>query len=449
MRWRGIPVLTNSPPRGAQRGPGTNQTPTVLEPILDKAARKLGLDRVASRLVNAPSHDGKYGGKQEPITSSYLPEALKKGAEKFGWSRRQAISGRRDGSKATGLGVGVAYHTAGNSGFDGLVLIKPDGKLYIHNGPGNLGTYSFAATARAAAEALGMPWEQCEIVYGNSTRHLPWNSGQGGSNTSFTEARTNTVAARDARRKLQEIAAREFGGEADRYDVDRGSVFLASDPGKALTFGEAARRAIALGGKYSGHELPQDLNPMTVRSASALAGQGLMGVAKDTLERRGVVTSFTAGFVQVEVDLETGHVDIMDYLGVAECGTVIHPKNVGQQVMGGAVHGIGMARLEKHVYDPKFGIAAARGLLASKVPTYLDAPLTMSWDAVNEPDPYNPIGSKGIGEPPMGAGAAALICAISDALGGVYFNRAPVTLDMILNAAEGRPPSHQPLDVDV
>lgn len=449
MRWRGIPVLTNTPPRSAQRGPGQNQTAAAIEPILDKAARKLGLDRVAIRLVNAPGHDGKYGGKQEPITSSYLPEALKRGAEKFNWARRQAGSGRRTGSKATGLGVGVAFHLAGNSGFDGLVLIKPDGKLYIHNGPGNLGTYSYAGTARAAAEALGMPWERCEIVSGSSARHVPWNSGQGGSNTSFTETRTNYVAAMDARRKLQEIAAKEFGGEPDRFNVDHGSVFLDSDPGKALTFGEAARRAIALGGKYSGHELPKDLNPMTVRSAAALAGQGLVGVAKDTLERKGVVPAFTVGFVQVEVDLETGHVDIKDYLGVADCGTVIHPQNLGHQIMGGAVHGIGMACLEKHVYDPKFGIPAARGLHSSRLPTYLDVPLTMQWDAVNEPDKYNPVGAKGIGEPPMGASAAAVICAISDALGGVYFNRAPVTLDMILNAAEGRPPSHKPLDVDV
>ncbi len=449
MRWRGIPVLTNTPPRTAQRGPGQNQTAAAIEPILDKAARKLGLDRVAIRLVNAPSHDAKYGSKQEPISSSYLPEALKRGAEKFGWTRRQALSGKRNGSKAIGVGVGVAYHTAGSSGFDGLVLIKPDGKLYIHNGTGNLGTYSYAGTARAAAEALGMPWERCEIVFGSSARHVPWNNGQFGSNTSYTMTRTNTVAALDAKGKLQEIAAKEFGGDPAQYDVDGGNVFLKSDPTKTLSFAAAAKRAIALGGKYSGRELPQNLNPMTARSAAALPGQGLLRVAKDTLERKGVVTAFTAGFVQVQVDVETGHVDITDYLAVADCGTVIHPQSLGTQIMGGTVQGIGMARLEKHVYDPKFGIAATRGLHSSKLPTYLDVPLNMSWDAVDEPDPSNPVGAKGIGEPPMGAAAAALICAISDALGGVTFNRSPVTLDMILNAAEGRPPPHQPLDVDV
>ena len=191
--------------------PGENQTAAAIEPFLDKAARQLGVDRVAIRRVNAPDHDGKIGGKQEPITSSYLRQALAKGAERFNWTQKASLSGQRQGSKVTGIGVGVAYHSAGQSGFDGLVVLKPDGKLYIHNGPGNLGTFSYAATARTAAEVLGMPWEHCEIVYGDTSRHLPWNLGQFGSNTSFTMTRTNYVAAMDAKRKLQAIAAREFG----------------------------------------------------------------------------------------------------------------------------------------------------------------------------------------------------------------------------------------------
>ena len=86
MRWRGISVLTNTPPRSAQRG-RENQTAAAIEPFLDKAARQLGVDRVAIRRVNAPDHDGKIGGKQEPITSSYLRQALAKGAERFNWTQ--------------------------------------------------------------------------------------------------------------------------------------------------------------------------------------------------------------------------------------------------------------------------------------------------------------------------------------------------------------------------
>jgi len=449
MRWRGISVLTNTPPRYPQRGPGPNQIAAAIEPFIDKAARKLGVDRVAIRRLNAPRHDGKVGPKQGPITSSYLPEALDKGAQRFNWAKKQALSGQRKGSKAIGIAVGIAIHPAGRTGFDGLVLIKPDGKLYIHNGAGNLGTFSYAATSRTAAEVLGMPWERCEIIFGDTGRHVPWNSPQVGSNTSFTLTRTNYVAAMDAKKKLQEIAAKALNGSPDDFDVGDGRVFLKSESSKGLSFAEAAEQAIKLGGKYSGKELPKDLNPITVRAATALAGQGLVGVAKDNLPIKGQPSAFCAAFVQVEVDLETGHVEIKECLEVADCGTVIHPKNLGNQLAGGAVQGFGFALTEKHVFDTKFGLAATRGLYTAKPPTYLDVPLDMQWDAVNQPDKYNPVGVKGIGEPPLGAAAAALLCAISDALGGIYFNRSPVTCDMILNAVERKSQSYKPLEVNV
>jgi CO/xanthine dehydrogenase Mo-binding subunit len=449
MRWRGISVLTNTPPTSAQRGPGENQTAMAIEPLLDKAARKLGLDRVAIRLVNAPDKNGKVGHEREPLTSSYLADALKQGSAKFNWAKKKALSGKRKGSKVTGIGVGVGFHSAGLNGFDGLVLIKPDGKLYIHSGAGNLGTYSYAATSRVAAEVLGMPWEQCEIVTGSTARNVPWIFAQVGSNTSFTASRTNYVAAMDAKAKLREIAAKEFGGKPEQFDVGNGRVFLKSNPSRGLSFGEAALRAVALGGKYSGQEAPKDINPLTARSVAALAGQGLIGVAKDTLEKKGMVPGFCAGFAEVEVDVETGQVRVVEYIGVSDCGTVIHPKSLATQIKGAAVQGIGLALLEKHVFDPKFGIPANRSLLDSKLPTYLDVPLHMSSDAVNKPDPSNPLGMKGAGEPPLGAAAAAYLNAISDALGGVQFNRTPVTGDMIVNALAKRPQSYKPLEVDI
>ena len=449
MRFRGVSVLTNTPPRSAQRGPGENQIAAAMEPILDKAARQLGIDRVAIRRINAPRHDGRVGADRGPITSSYLPEALDIGAEKFGWEEQKKLSGTRRGSKVTGVGVGMAYHSAGSNGFDGLVVIKPDGKVYIHSGEGNLGTFSYAGTARVVAEVLGVPWEQCEVVWGSTARHLPWTSVQAGSNTSFTMSRAKYAAAVDAKRKLQEIAALDLGGSPDDYEVDGGRVFHREDTTRSITFARAASRAIELGGKYSGFELPGDLNPMTVRSAQAVAGTGLVGVARDNLERNGTVPAFGVGFVRVEVDVETGKVDVVDYVGVADCGTVIHPHNLGNQVCGGAVQGFGLALFEKHVYDPQIAWPAARRLYTSKPPTYLDVPLEMRWDAVNQPDPANPIGAKGVGEPLMGAAAAAVACAVADALGGRPFNRIPITPDMVLNAAENRPQSFRPLEVNV
>jgi CO/xanthine dehydrogenase Mo-binding subunit len=138
---------------------------------------------------------------------------------------------------------------------------------------------------------------------------------------------------------------------------------------------------------------------------------------------------------------------VIDYIGVTDCGTVIHPQSLATQIKGGAVMGIGLATTERIIYDPQNGLPANVGLYQAKPPSYLDVPSTMGWAAVDQPDFNNPVGIKGIGEPVMGAAASAMICAISDALGGHYFNRTPIVTDMIVNAAAGRQQSHRPLQV--
>ena len=448
MRFRGIPVLSNTTPAGAQRGPGQNQIAMVVEPLLDKAARALEIDRADIRKINAPGMGGTYSDEQGPLTSSYLPEALEIGAREFDWEGKQALSGQRNGSRVIGIGAGQAYHSAGAAGFDGLARIAPDGKVHIHSGVGNLGTYSYAGTSRVVAEVLQCDWDRCVIHRGDSRENLPWNLGQFGSNTSYTMTRSNHAAAMDLKNKLLEIASIDFGGNAEDYDIDGERVFAKSDPAKSLTYGEAAQRAIEIGGKYSGQALPEDIFFLTRASASAIAGTGLVGVAKDNYDKDGVVPALAVAYIMIELDLETGLYEILEYHATADCGTVIHPKGLASQIRGGAVMGIGLATLERVVYDPSNGLPANTGLYQAKPPSYLDVPSHLQVTAVDKPDPQNPIGAKGIGEPLMGCAASALICAISDAMGGHYFNRTPIVADMIVNAVAGKPQSHANLQVN-
>ena len=448
MRYRGIAVSSNTPPTGPQRGPGQNQIAMAVEPLLDKAAKALDIDPVELRRINAADNAGKYDGTQGPVTSAYQREMLDRGAEAFNWAERRTRSGQTRGSKVTGIGVGQAFHSAGRSGYDGLVRLTPDGKLHIHSGIGNLGTYSHTATSRVAAEILKCDWENCVVVRGDSRRHLPWSSSQSGSNTSFTMTRTNYVAAIDALDKLKEIAAMDLGGSPDDYDIGDETVFSKADPEVRMTYPAAAQRAIELGGKYSGHEAPDDLNGITKTAVAGLAGTGLIGVARDNLEHSAMVPAISAGFIEIELDLETGKYEIIDFLGVADCGTVLHPQGLAAQVKGGAVMGFGLALSERHIYDRQNGLPANSTMYESKLPTYLDAPGHLQSLAVDIADGQNPVGAKGIGEPVQGSAAAAVLCAISDALGGHYFNRAPVVPDMIVNAASGRDQSHGPLQVN-
>ena len=443
MRWRALSVLTNTPPRGAQSSPGGLQGITLMEPVLAKAARKLGIDQVAIRILNAPEGKAHFGpmagGKQAYATSAFIKQALDRGSEQFKWEERRARSGKRNGSKVRGVGVSMSTYVGGSIGFDGLFVIKPDGRVYIQSGIGNLGTESVSDVHRVVAEVLGVPWEKCDITWGNTTKNLPWACASGGSQTTHAMTRAAHATANDAKSKLQQIAAKDLGGKPEDYELGGERVFRKGG-GAGMSLAKAAQRAIELGGIYDGHELPKDINKMTVASATALAGQGLLAVAKDNYSRDGVTHSFVASFAEVEVDVETGKYHILDFLAFADVGNVIHPRALGGQILGRSILGIGHAIGQKWVYDQRYGVALAKRFHHTKPPTILDIPANMAWAAVGIPDPETPVGARGIGEPPVGGGCSAILNALSDAIGDEIFRRAPVSADMILASLElGRP----------
>jgi xanthine dehydrogenase molybdenum-binding subunit len=451
MRFRGISVATNTPPATSQRAPGGLQASVMFEPMIDEAARKLGLDRIAIRMINAPEGQAQFGlvppnsppGRpRNKLTSCFVKECLTKGAEMFDWDERKKRSGQRRGNKMTGVAVATGSYTAGSIGVDGLCVLKPDGKLYIHQGIGNLGTHSVIDTARVIAEQVDMPWEKCEVVWGNTGNHVAWSSVQAGSQTTYAHTRANYAAGQALKKNLQALAAAELGGSPDDYDVGNERVFRKGNPGRAIPFAKAAELAIKRGGTFDGHELPTEINAMTKASATALTGLGLMGVARDNLPRDGQTYSFQAAFIEVEVDVETGVYKIIDYLAVADVGTVMHPNSLGGQIHGGAVQGFGHVRSQKLVYDPHYGAALANRLHHNKPPTILDIAYEqpMRWAAVELPDPTNPVGAKGIGEPAIGAGGGALICALADAVGDGILRRTPVHPEQIMmSLAAGKP----------
>ena len=287
MRMRGIAVFTNTPPRAAQRGPGGVHIHTMLEPIMDKAANKLGVDRLDMRRVNAPSGQAPYGrprpNGRANASSAFVREAIDKGAAAFNWEERVKRSGQRQGTKLTGFGVAISSYSGGNSGFDGLITIRPDGRLYIQSGVGNLGTESFVDTTRAAAEPIGIPWEKVEIVWGDTSKHLPWSCSQGGSSTTHAHTRANYAAGLDLAQKLREIAALKFGRSPEHYEIENERVIRKGQATEFITFAEAAERAIGLGGRYDGHEVPEEVNGMTKRAAFALKGRGAVSYTHLTL----------------------------------------------------------------------------------------------------------------------------------------------------------------------
>ena len=255
--------------------------------------------------------------------------------------------------------------------------------------------------------------------------------------------RTNYVAAMDA------VAQGDRGdgpGRAEDYDIGGERVFAKSDPGKGLTYAQAAQRAIELGGKFDGHEVAQDLNVMTKASAAGVAGTGLVGVAKDNLPRTGTVPALAAGFIEIELDRETGKFEILEYVGVADCGTVLHPQGLSHQIKSGAVMGLGLAARRAHL-RPAERPARQHRLLQSK-PCRISTCRPRCRRPGRRRGPAESRRREGRRRAGAGLRGSALLCAISDALGGHYFNRVPVMADMIVNAAAKREQSHKPLQVN-
>jgi CO/xanthine dehydrogenase Mo-binding subunit len=455
MRWRAVNVLTNTPPRSQQRSPGPMQANGIIEPVITKAAKRLGIDQVQIRRMNSPEGRAEFGpvlpatGRRNRVTSAFVKDALDRGAALFNWEEKKVRAGKRQGSKIRGIGVAVGPHGAGSIGFDSLMTIRPDGRLYVQSGVGNLGTHSVIDLARVAAEVLDMPWEKVDVTWGDTGKHLPWTCLSVGSQTTHAMTRANHAGAMDARRKLQEIAARDLGGMPEDYEVAGERVYQRRSIARGLSFAQAAARAIQLGGKYDGHELPGDINAMTRESATRLAGLGLMGVAKDTYPRVGATYSFVAGFAEVEVDVETGAVTLIDFLAVGDVGTIINPRSLLAQIKGGCCLGIAHALFQKSVVDPRYGVSLGDRFHYSKPLSILDIPARMQADALDMADPETPVGARGVGEPPVGAGYGAVMNAIADAVGEDVFRRSPVTADIILMSLEHGARMHEPLRAHV
>jgi CO/xanthine dehydrogenase Mo-binding subunit len=452
-RFRGLSVATNTPPRVSQRAPGGLQSSILFEPLVNKAAKQLGIDQVEIRRINAPVNGSFFGlnpvaqaarPRTAKVTSSYVKEALDRGAQLFNWDERKQRNGQRNGSKVRGVGVSYSTFTAGSIGMDGLFVIKPDGKMYIHQGIGNLGTHSVMDTARVVAEVMEFPWEQVEVVWGNTGRGIAWSSIQAGSQTTLAHTRANFAAGTAGKQLAQELAAAELGGNPQAYRVGGSGV---AGPGGSLTWAQLGERAIKRGGKFDGHEVPAQINALTKIGVTTLAGQGFVVAARDTYPRDGQSYGFVAGFAEVEVDVETGVYKIVDYIAVADVGTVINPRSLKGQILGGGIQGMGAVVGQKLVYDAQYGVAIGKRMYQNKPPTMLDIPLDAHAEGLNIPDPGNPVvGAKGIGEPGIGVGASSVLCALANAIGNDdILMRTPVQSEQIMTSLQQGRVTYEPL----
>ncbi|WBO86868.1 xanthine dehydrogenase family protein molybdopterin-binding subunit [Hymenobacter yonginensis] len=408
------------------RAPGEAPGSFALESSLDDLAYQLGLDPVHIRLVNHADKDPATG---QPWSSKSLKQCYQRGAELFGWSKRNPKNGlTRDGKYLVGWGMATATYPVNDSQGNARVRLFADGHAVVQVAATDLGTGTYTVITQVAADCLGIAPDKVRFELGDSA--LPTTNISGGSMGAGTFASSVYTAAQDLWQKLTKMAVTDaksplFRAKPAEVEVVKGRLQLKANPAKGEEFAGVMKRASLTDlegfgqGKYgAGYEAAQ------------------AGAAKPDeagKESGHAMYSFGAHFCEVRVDPELGTVRITKWVSVVAGGRILNPKTARSQVLGGATMGIGAALMEQTVRDPNLARYTNATLADYHVPVNADIP-DMTVEFIDEHDPYiNAMGVKGIGEIAIVGTAAAVGNAIFHATGR-RLRSLPMTPDKVLEA---------------
>lgn len=426
LRFASIVVATNKASYGAFRGPWAAET-LARELLVERIAGELGLDPVEVRrrnLVTASEQPTKMvtGPTLDGVTSL---ETVDRAVELLDY---RALRERQRVAREQGrlLGVGFSTYIEQAPGppdfFDGLdfkvggerahAKLEPDGRLTIHTAQHPHGQGTETTLAQVAADEFGVPFDHVRVVHGD-TDLAPFSMlGTGGSRAATMASGAALEATRAVKRKTLDLAGRMLEIASEDLEIVDGMVTPKGVPAKALPLARVATAAYFM---PNGDEEPD------LRSSASFAGVS-----------RGGWSGGTHACV-LEVDPETGHVEILRYLVVEDCGRVINPAVVDGQVRGGVAQGIGLALYEDAAYDST-GNFLAGTFMDYLVPTAIEIPPIevdhLHGRAVEEV-PY-----KGVGEGGAIAAPAAVLNAVADAVGGATITRLPLTPERVLGLVD-------------
>lgn len=393
-------VNTNKPQAGAYRAPGAPQATFAIEANIEDMARELGLDPLDFRIQNA-SEDGDLAGNGSPWPSFGLKKCLEELKAHPAWQNRHQKG------KNEGIGISVGAWPAGVGPAASVCRIDSDGTVRVHIGTVDISGVN-SSLALVAAEVLGVSPDDVEIIQGD-TKDGPYGPPSGGSQVTYSTSGAVANAAREVRTKLLELAADEFEASVDDLEIRDGKVQVKGVPDRVMTVAELADKA--------NRKRP---------GPGPLIGEGTAAIEKNS-------PGTVAHLVRVQVDPETGRVKPVEYVAVQDVGFALNPMLVEGQIHGGVAQGIGWGLHEGMIYDNDGQLLTAN-FMDYGIPKFGDVP-NIEAVMVNNPSPIGPFGARGIGEPPITAGAAAIGNAIKDAL-GVRVEKLPIRSEDVWQAVQ-------------
>jgi CO/xanthine dehydrogenase Mo-binding subunit/aerobic-type carbon monoxide dehydrogenase small subunit (CoxS/CutS family) len=409
--YHGYSVYTSSPVGGEMRGFGHPQAVFAREVHMDEVAEAVGINPLDFRIKNSLHKGDVIDTDVAPdITLENIgaEECLRKGAEAIGWSRWEHHS-KKSGRVRRGLGLRFSQEHTGRNASNGLVWMDPKGTIHLSIGSGNLGTNAHTGVAVIVAAVLGVPIEQLDVTWGDSSDGA-WDYVSDASRAVHCHGKAMYNAALDLNRQLQ---ARKAGSYKARTDFT--PYYDPKTDINPLLDEET--------GKVEKDPAPK-LHPKTEAKARKIVAEGgIVGLGFYVWNP--AVESWGASFAEVEVDMETGQVSVLKLVAAHDCGRVIHRIGAEAQVHGGGVMGFGYGMTEELVVDPHTGIPVNQSLYEYRPPTILDIPELVPI-LVEAPAQAGPFGAKGLGENPIFDAAAAVGNAIYNAT-GVRMREIPYT----------------------
>jgi CO/xanthine dehydrogenase Mo-binding subunit len=417
IEYHGKLVYSNRAPCGTVRGQEIVLAQFALDSLLHMIAEDLGIDQVDIRKVNAIP-DNWTCANGVVVDVSGLSECINRSADKIGWkeSRKKRPAGR-------GIGFSCASHPSGprlGGHFGSSVMLKllEDGKVIVTHGGTEIGQGANTVFCQMAAEVLGLPFE--DMIQGVSDSDTTiFDSGMFGDRCTYWDGNATILAAKDLKRQLAEIAAKELKVTPEDLEFKNRRIVVKGSPEKGIDFLLAVRKAYyELGTPLygRGYWAATDIDLVDWKTGKGNLCHGL---------------DFIATAIEIDVDRETGKVTLLRAAHGDDAGQPINPALLEGQVNGGSAHMTGHALIEESLYDEK-GRALNYTWRDYKQPTSMDVP-EYHVEHVHTHDPYGPFGAKGAGEASSCSTLAAIANGVYDAV-GVRIKDLPITPEKIVKA---------------
>lgn len=397
-------VYTNTQSSGAYRGYGATQGIFALESAVNEMAGLLNIDPVKIREINMVQQGQTMSAYYNEVAQSCaLDRCLNKAKEMFDWEHRKSPRIMPNG-KIRAAGIALAMQGSGISGVDvgsATVKLNDEGFYALSIGAADMGTGCDTILAQMAAEVLECPVDNI-IVFGADSDASPYDSGSYASSTTYVTGKAVEKACLQLRQNLMKLAAAELKCDMEALSF-KGDRIVDMNNMQEITLSDIATRSMC------GNDIATQV---TMTHSSPISPP-----------------PFMVGMAEIELDQETGQVDVLDYVAVVDCGTVINTNLARVQTEGGILQGIGMALFENIQYSPR-GALVENSLMQYKIPTRLDIK-DIRVDFESSYEETGPFGAKSIGEIVINTPAPAIAHAIYQAT-GIWQRELPITAEKIL-----------------